>query len=617
MLDAEDYPDDLADINLTGIEADLNFNEVMSAVCSAIEAGEDPTASALVQQVVKDFLNPPTPTPTPTPLSSDATLKTTSTVKGKTVASLGTPNATLGSVVAGSVTITPAKAADTSNTGTFITLFDKTNAEAIVKVVKYATAGSTAGFETDAPYSNEAIINLDFFIIKVTAEDTTTELYYKITVAVGYLGYFTFDIPTRTITDYDVAGGSDVVIPSEIDGVAVLHIGDGAFREKALTSVIIPDSVTNISEYAFYDNQLTSVSIPDSVLTIGDDAFEHNQLTLVSIGNSVTSIGANAFGINLLTLVSIGTSVTSIGDGAFSGNDLTTVSIPDSVTSIGDGAFQSNQLTSVTIGNGVTSIAAYVFQGNQITSVTIGSSVTSIGDAAFSDNQLTSVSIPDSVKSIGAFAFISNDLISVTIGAGVDINSNSTTMGTNTGFQAAYTAGGAGTYNYIAGAWVKRALVVGDSYGGGIVAYILQDGDPDYDANVQQGLIAATADQSTGIFWHATNDGTTGATAIALGTGNANTNTIVAFYFTESNAARLCYDLSLNGYSDWFLPSQDELSQLYFNRVAIGEFGVYAYWSSSECDSGSANAVFFDPVTILYSAYSKSMTQHVRAVRYF
>jgi uncharacterized repeat protein (TIGR02543 family) len=67
MLEDEDYPDNLADINLTDIEADPDFDDVMSDVCSKIAAGEDPALSAVVQQAVEDFLHPPTPTPTPTP----------------------------------------------------------------------------------------------------------------------------------------------------------------------------------------------------------------------------------------------------------------------------------------------------------------------------------------------------------------------------------------------------------------------------------------------------------------------------------------------------------------------------------------------------------------------
>lgn len=67
MLDAEDYPNNPVAINLTDIEADPNFNNVMSIVCSTIEAGGDPTESALVQQEVEDFLNPPEPAPAPAP----------------------------------------------------------------------------------------------------------------------------------------------------------------------------------------------------------------------------------------------------------------------------------------------------------------------------------------------------------------------------------------------------------------------------------------------------------------------------------------------------------------------------------------------------------------------
>jgi uncharacterized repeat protein (TIGR02543 family) len=57
----------LADINLADIAADPNFDDVLSSVTSIIEAGGDPTESAVVQQVVEDFLSPPAPAPTPTP----------------------------------------------------------------------------------------------------------------------------------------------------------------------------------------------------------------------------------------------------------------------------------------------------------------------------------------------------------------------------------------------------------------------------------------------------------------------------------------------------------------------------------------------------------------------
>jgi uncharacterized repeat protein (TIGR02543 family) len=67
MLEAEDYPDDLADINLATIVADPDFNDVMSIVCSTIEAGGDPTELAVIEQAVEDFLYPPAPAPTPTP----------------------------------------------------------------------------------------------------------------------------------------------------------------------------------------------------------------------------------------------------------------------------------------------------------------------------------------------------------------------------------------------------------------------------------------------------------------------------------------------------------------------------------------------------------------------
>ncbi len=134
--------------------------------------------------------------------------------------------------------------------------------------------------------------------------------------------YFTFDSTTGTITDYDIAGGLDVIIPSTIGGIAVEHIGIDAFLEKYLTSVIIPNSVTSISSCAFRGNLLTSVTIGNSVTSIGDLAFTNNLLTSVTIPNSVTSIGDYAFYNNLLTSVTIGASVDIGSDPATMGTNL-------------------------------------------------------------------------------------------------------------------------------------------------------------------------------------------------------------------------------------------------------------------------------------------------------
>lgn len=149
---------------------------------------------------------------------------------------------------------------------------------------------------------------------------------------------------------------------------------------------------------------------------------------------------------------------------------------------------------------------------------------------------------------------------------------------------------------------------IGMSYGGGIIFYI--------DGTGQHGLIAAADDQSTGKFWHTTTTGTTGATGLNIGTGNANTDKIIALYGAEVNAARLCYDLSLNGYTDWYLPSYHEINEMYLNKIAVGGFtSNYYYWTSSENNAGNAYYQRFDTGVRGYS--SKTSSYHVRAIRSF
>jgi hypothetical protein len=128
------------------------------------------------------------------------------------------------------------------------------------------------------------------------------------------------------------------------------------------------------------------------------------------------------------------------------------------------------------------------------------------------------------------------------------------------------------------------AAAIGQDYGGGKIAYILQNGDPGYIAGQTHGLIAAAADQSAGIVWRNGMNVITRSTGTALGTGSANTNLVIAVQGAPagSYAAGLARAYSAGGHNDWYLPSRDELNKLYLNQVAIGGFSSQYYWSSTE-----------------------------------
>ncbi len=207
---------------------------------------------------------------------------------------------------------------------------------------------------------------------------------------------FEFDSETGEITGYN-GTSTQIFIPSEIDGVTVIKIGDYAFKDKRLTKVTIPSTVQIIGIGAFEGNQITDLSLSEGLITIDNQAFKSNRLTNLDIPSTVRNLGAESF----------------------QSNQLTNLIIPEGIVEINQSVFRSNRLTSVVLPDSLIDIGAYAFIFNQITNVDLPSGLQGIGLEAFSRNSLRRIDIPDSVNTIGAYAFYENNISNITLGTGL------------------------------------------------------------------------------------------------------------------------------------------------------------------------------------------------------
>ncbi len=179
------------------------------------------------------------------------------------------------------------------------------------------------------------------------------------TYSCGCMATYVNDNDTVTISGYEETCPKDVVIPNKIDGKVVTKIGLSAFKQKGITSVVIPDTVTDIGDDAFRSNNLTSITLPSSLTTIGMWAFEYNQITSLVIPEGVTNVKQDAFYYNRITSLTLPSTLRYIGNYAFSSNQITDLVIPDGVKSISTRAFFNNPLERLTIPSSVTLIQSY------------------------------------------------------------------------------------------------------------------------------------------------------------------------------------------------------------------------------------------------------------------
>jgi len=161
--------------------------------------------------------------------------------------------------------------------------------------------------------------------------------------------------------------------------------------------------------------------------------------------------------------------------------------------------------------------------------------------------------------------------------------------------------------------------------------YLLGPLDTGYVEGETHGLIAAEQDQSdaNGIQWIIGGDTQTtsnGGTSALIEKGQANTAAMMSQANYTGGAATVCYDYSttVNGitYNDWFLPSIDELIEMY-DKIGhdgsilgnLGNFAITLYWSSTENSNDTAWVQSF--VTGNDFPSTKEYTRAVRAVRAF
>ena len=152
---------------------------------------------------------------------------------------------------------------------------------------------------------------------------------------------------------------AEIVIPSQVNGIPVVAIGEQAFlNDTTLTKITFPNTLTTIGLQAFHNcSNLGNFIIPNSVTTIGNAAFaECNSITEVAVPSSVVNMDSKIF-INCSNLQRVVVGCPTISFGMFClCFNLENVTIENTVTTIQGAAFFNSKITSLFVPSSVTKL---------------------------------------------------------------------------------------------------------------------------------------------------------------------------------------------------------------------------------------------------------------------
>ena len=178
---------------------------------------------------------------------------------------------------------------------------------------------------------------------------------------------------------------------SQLSATSVTTIGQDAFRDIDISSLVIPDTVQTIEAYAFAESALKQITFGAGLTQIKDNPLVGCE-DLTSISVSAANTTYRATGNCLLqgsTLVAgcqnstIGNGVTLIGFEAFSNIPISQITLPEGITHIGKRAFFGcTALKTVKLPNSLTTIAESAFELSGLEHLTIGT-LPQIGSCAF------------------------------------------------------------------------------------------------------------------------------------------------------------------------------------------------------------------------------------------